>query len=109
MWLSRVLLRVHSLGWRRVRAHSRECEILTELDSEDVEHPCVALTHESEWSLGAYPSGALTWENVTTDDEPRHMNGISRERILELWAKLAEGRIAEIESEPWLPGYEDQC
>jgi hypothetical protein len=84
-------------------------EILTELDAEDIEHPGVSLTHESEWSLGAYPTGLLTWENIAADDEPRHMNGVSRERVLELWAKLAEGRIAEVEAEPWLPGYEDRA
>jgi hypothetical protein len=82
-------------------------EILTEIDVEDIEHPGVSLTHGSEWSLGAYPGGLLTWEYVAADDEPRHMNGVSREGVLELWAKLAEGRIAEVESEPWLPGYDD--
>lgn len=82
-------------------------EVLTELDTKDIEHPDVSLTHESEWSLGAFPGGLLTWENVEADDGPRHMNDVARARVLELWVKLSEGRIAEIDSEPWLPGYED--
>ena len=94
-------------GDEREPTLARMREVLSELDAEDIEHPEVSLTHESEWSLGAYPVGLLTWENVEADDEPRHMNNVTRDRVLELWAKLAEGRIAEVESEPWLPGYED--
>jgi hypothetical protein len=82
-------------------------EILAQLDAEDIEHPEVSLTHESEWCLGAYPGGLLVWENLESGG-PRHMNGVSRERALELWLKLAGGRLDEIEAEPWLPGYEDQ-
>ena len=79
-------------------------EVLAELDAEDREHPCVSLTHESEWSLGAYPDGLLVWENLEEGD-PRHMNAVPREQVLSLWIKLSEGRIPEIEREPWLPGY----
>lgn len=82
-------------------------EVLNELDAEDLEHQSVSLGHESEWYLGAYPCGLLVWENVESDDRPRHMNNVSRERVLALWQKLAEGRLDEIEAEPWLPGYED--
>jgi hypothetical protein len=81
-------------------------EVLAELDAEDEEHGSVSLTHESEWCLGAYPGGLLVWENLE-GGEPRHMNGVSRERMLELWIKLARGELAEIEREPWRPGYED--
>jgi hypothetical protein len=82
-------------------------EVLGQLDVEDIEHQSVSLTHESEWCLGAYPGGLLVWENLETDDEPRHMNAVARERVLELWVKLSQGRLAEIEAEPWLPGYGD--
>lgn len=81
-------------------------EVLAELDAEDFEHPFVSVTHESEWCLSAYPFGLLVWENLE-DGVPRHMNEVSRERVLALWRKLAEGRLEEIEAEPWLPGYED--
>jgi hypothetical protein len=85
---------------------ARMREVLAQLDVEDAEHQSVSLTHESEWCLGAYPGGLLVWENLESG-EPRHMNGISRERVLELWLKLSEGRVAEIDAEPWSPGYED--
>jgi hypothetical protein len=81
-------------------------EVLAELDAEDEEHGSVSLTHESEWCLGAYPGGLLVWENLE-GDEPRHMNNVSRERMLELWIKLSRGELADIEREPWRPGYED--
>lgn len=94
-------------GDEREPTVTRLREVLAEFDAEDDEHPSVSLTHESEWSLGAYSGGLLVWENVEVGDNPRHMNGVTRERVLELWAKLAEGRIDELEAEPWLPGYED--
>lgn len=80
--------------------------ILAELDANDAEHPDVALTHESEWCLSAFPSGLLIWENLE-QGEPRHMNGVSRERVLELWMKLAQGQLDCLEAEPWLPGQAD--
>ena len=87
-------------------------EILRELDIEtgDFEHPDVSLKQETEWSLSAFLSGLLIWENVgdgPEDDEvkpARHMNGVSRQKVLELWLKLAAGNIAVVEAEPWLPG-----
>jgi hypothetical protein len=81
-------------------------DVLAELNADDIEHPSVSLTHESAWCLGAYQGGLLVWENLDAG-EPRHMNNISREQVLSLWLKLADGRLDEIEAEPWLPGYED--
>ncbi len=79
-------------------------EVLAELDVDDGEHPSVSLTHESEWCLGAYPDGAIVWENLEEGD-PRHMTGVSRDQILKLWTKLASGDLAAVEKERWLPGY----
>jgi hypothetical protein len=91
-------------------------EILQELDieTEDFEHPDVSLKHETEWCLSAFLSGLLIWENVgdaSEDADPlpegelvRHMKGVSRHKILELWLKLAAGDIAAVDAEPWLPG-----
>ena len=53
-------------------AVARMREVLAQLDANDLEHPSVSLTHESEWTLGAYPGGLLVWENVETDDLFRH-------------------------------------
>lgn len=77
--------------------------ILAELDVPDPEHPDTWLTHESGCSLSAHESGLLVWDNAS-GSPPRHMRGVSRARVLELWAKLAAGRIDEIEEEPWSPG-----
>ena len=92
-------------------------EILQELDIEtgDFEHPDVSLKHETEWCLSAFLSGLLIWANddgpasgldLDADSYPgdRHMRGVSREKVLELWLKLAAGDIAGVEAEPWLPG-----
>ncbi len=80
-------------------------EALAELDIEDIEHPDVALIHESGWCLSAYPSGLLIWENLAGDPgKPRHMRGVSRERVLELWQRLSRGELSTIESELWRAG-----
>jgi hypothetical protein len=46
------------------------------------------------------------WENVEAEEGAiRHMMSVPREKVLDLWLKLAQGDIAEVEAEPWLPGY----
>jgi hypothetical protein len=78
-----------------------------ELEHEDEEHTSVSLTHESEWNLGAYGGGLLIWENLEAiENEARHMEHVPKEKVLELWRKLAQGKIEEVNGEPWLPGYE---
>lgn len=84
---------------------TRMRELLTSLNIEDEEHPDVALTHESEWCLSAFPGGLLVWENVEFGTDPKHMRNVDREKVLELWCKLAEGDIDAVSSEPWLDGY----
>lgn len=79
-------------------------EILSELDHSDAEHPDAWLTHESGWTLSAHESGVLVWENVESGASPRHMRGVPRERILDLWIRLAAGLLAELEQEPWRAG-----
>jgi hypothetical protein len=82
--------------------------VLSELDGPpDDEHPDVSLIHESEWCLGAFPSGLLVWENVDAHDTigPRHMLAVPREKVRQLWLALAAGDLPSIEAEPWRPGY----
>ena len=79
-------------------------EILAELDVDDSEHPDASLTHETEWSLSAFQSGLLMWENLE-EGEPRHMTGVSRGQVRELWLLLSRGDIAGVDAQPWLPGY----
>ena len=75
-----------------------------ELKQSDAEHTDVGVTHESGWSLGAFQSGLLVWENVD-DGDPRHMCGIDSEHTLRLWRLLAAGNIDEIDREDWQEGY----
>ena len=80
--------------------------LLNELkeNTEDQEHRSVSVTHESEWCLGAYGGGYVTWENLE-DGPPRHMAGVTDEKLIGLWEALARGEIDLVEREPWLPGY----
>lgn len=79
--------------------------LYAELSEADGEHTDVSVTHETEWCLSAFGSGLLVWENVAGEGEPKYMSSVPREKVLELWRKLADGNIAEIDQEPWQPGY----
>jgi len=80
--------------------------LLRELDDrpEDTEHGCVAVTHESEWSISVSRGGYVIFEHLENGGE-RHMCGVSDVKIIELWTWLSEGDIDSIEREPWKPGY----
>ena len=80
-------------------------DLYAELAQADSEHPEVSLTHESEWSLSAFSSGLLVWENVAGEGDPKHMRDVPREKVLQLWALLSKGAIPDIDRENWLPGY----
>jgi len=48
----------------------------------------------------------LIWENLGAESHgARHMRNIPKEKVLELWWKLAQGKVDEINEEPWAPGY----
>ena len=94
-------------GDERDVSTERMREILSELDTVDLEHPSVSLTHETEWSLGVFSDGLVIWENVEGNGDPCHMNHVSRDQVLDLWMKLSDGKITEVAAEPWLTGYED--
>lgn len=80
--------------------------LLRELEDRpaDTEHGSVAVTHESEWSVSVSRGGHVTFENLETGGE-RHMDGVAASKILELWRYVADGNIAAVEKEPWLPRY----
>lgn len=92
-------------GGQREPTEQVMLEILAELDADDPEHPDVALEHETGWALSAFPSGLVVFENVEADDEPRHLSGLSRTDVAELWKLLAAGAFSDLESQTWLPGY----
>jgi hypothetical protein len=65
----------------------------------------VSLTHESGWSLSAFPNGLIVFENVETGEGPWHLPDVSAERVVDYWAALAEGRHADLKALSWRVGY----
>ncbi len=103
---------VFHVRWRQGDSVSNPDEqtinaVLAELDEPlDPEHPDVALTHESEWCLSAYPSGLIVWENLEDDEVPvRHMRNVSKQDVRRLWAELAQGKLQVVDAEDWTLGY----
>jgi hypothetical protein len=92
----------HRPSTERMRA------ILVELDTIDEEHAEAWLSHENGWSISAMPRGHVVLENVEGPDEPpRHLRGVSRERVIQLWEQLAAGNADEVMRAGWQPGYGD--
>jgi len=79
--------------------------LLDELETADVEHPDVAVSHESGWTLSAFGGGLVVWENVEEDEEPRHQVGIPRDEVVRLFDALARGDLAAVDAESWAAGY----
>jgi len=78
--------------------------LLDELERADAEHGDVSVTHQSEWCISVSRSGFTTLENLERG-EPRHLRDLSRQKILDLWTKLAHGDIQSVESAAWISGY----
>lgn len=79
--------------------------LVEELAEVDDEHPDVAVSDESGWTLSAYAGGRVVWENVEDDDEARHLDGVRRQQLLVMFERVAAGDLAWIEENPWMPGY----
>lgn len=81
--------------------------LLDELEGhpEDEEHVSVSVIHETEWGLSFYRGGYVTFENVEGDGEPRHMQGVSREKAIEMMLALSRGELVSLDQEPWQRGY----
>ena len=81
--------------------------LLAELSErpDDTEHGRVALTHETEWCISVSRGGHVIFENLEDGGE-RHLTGVSDAQILLMWEDLAAGRIAKLQENPWVPGYE---
>ena len=82
-------------------------KLLFDVDTTDEEHGAAWLStddHVLEWS-GAH-GGLLVFSPATAESSgaSRHLVDVPRERTLELWRMLAEGRLQELERQPWLPG-----
>jgi hypothetical protein len=82
--------------------------LVAELDGPaDHEHPDVAVSDDaSGWTLSAFQSGRIVWENPDSDDEPRHMAEVSRSDISRTMSLVATGDLGDVDSLEWLPGYQ---
>ncbi|MDX6359267.1 MAG: hypothetical protein QOH37_2321 [Nocardioidaceae bacterium] len=91
-----------SLGFSADRLDS----VLAELDIPiDVEHPDIAVTDESGWTLSATSGGLLVWENVDTDDPPRHRRAVDRSEVRRLFEAVGRGDLPTVDLVDWEPGY----
>ncbi len=82
--------------------------LLAEVNGRDPEHPDVSVSHESGWTISVFTRGRVIWENVEEDRDvgARHLDGMAISEIKSLLAALAQGRVHEVESYPWIPGYQ---
>lgn len=81
---------------------SRLCEILAELDTSDPEHPDTWMGDDSGWIIAVNENRNVVLSSP--DETHQHMLDVPRERALELWLMLAEGRIEELKALPWQSG-----
>jgi hypothetical protein len=77
--------------------------LLGELETSDPEHPDVAVSHESGWTLSVFPSGRVIYENVEDlGQQPRQLV-LDRSLVMILCRALVAGDLARLESEDWQP------
>lgn len=79
--------------------------LLAELDSSDPEHADVSVSTEDGWTLSAFASGLVVFENIESGSAPRHRRDLDPQGVLAMMIALARGRVEEIETEGWMPGY----
>jgi len=83
--------------------------LFDELLSADREHGDVSVVHEdSGWSMSAHRDGRLVFEHLDGKGGPFHMIPVAKQRVLELWRRLAAGDIEGLLTEPWLSGYDER-
>ena len=77
---------------------------LAEESQNEVDHPDISLVHDSSgWSIGVYPSGIITLENLDDAEETiRYMKNVSLNHVHNLWMKLSRGDITYVHKQPWL-------
>ncbi len=75
--------------------------LVAELDGADREQPDVAVSHQTGWTLSAFASGRLIYENAEDDNTPRREMVVERTVLRELFGALAEGDFRRLESQDW--------
>ncbi len=77
-------------------------EFLDALDPDDEEHGAAWLNDEHDNSLEYSVDGTLVFSRG--DGPSRHLPGVSKDRVIELWLALARGALDALEAAPWRPG-----
>ena len=73
--------------------------LIRELDGpDDPEHPDVAVSHETEWSLSAFPSGLVVWQNLDAAAKERRVDGVTREELRALFDAVSRGDLEAVEA-----------
>ena len=67
---------------------------------EDDEHPDVAISDEHGWTLSAFPSGLLIWENVEGEGQPVHLRDVPRSQMRRLFLAVLHGDSEVVTAEP---------
>jgi hypothetical protein len=83
-------------------------EFLDRIDPHDEEHGAAWVESDAGWNLevngsAANGSGVMVFEKGDEGD-PVHLAGVSTQRALDLWLMLLEGRLDELQTQPWQPG-----
>jgi hypothetical protein len=76
--------------------------LIEELDLADEEHPDVAVSDESGWTLSAFSDGRVLWQNVEDGDEEFLLAGVPRGEVLRLFELVAASGLEAIHKEPWV-------
>jgi hypothetical protein len=75
---------------------------LAGVDETDEEHGAAWLSTDDGDSL-EWSAFGMVYSRRGSCERPRHMRAVSRERALELWLALAEGRLDDLERCDWRP------
>jgi hypothetical protein len=78
---------------------------LAELATPDPEHPDCWLIDENGWSISAFDTGLVVFENVETDEGPWHMPNCTSKLMLALWNHLKAGELDKVKTHAWREGY----
>lgn len=82
--------------------------LLAELDEpRDDEHSDIAVSHPSGWTLSAFQTGLVVWEDIEPGAEtgPQHRHDIPRSQLPEIMNLVATGQLNQVHNIGWLPGY----
>ena len=77
--------------------------LVAELDQQDDEHPDISVSHESGWTLSAFPSGRVLYENFEELAQKPQQIVVDRWVLRDLLRALAIGDLRRVESEAWQP------